>query len=223
MNNQNMNQIYNMNMVNNQLNQINMQNNMFRQFMQANMNANFQAEIMRMNMIANMDRYNSNLYYSDIIMPMTQEGVVEVLDDYFSEKNLNRDFNLRKNMNKENGNVEISFILSLNKIRTMNLSEEQLCELIDKIGSDEIEKVVENNKLYLRPKKYEQFKDRLKSIEEIEKEYNEKMNKKQQQQQQNMPMNMQPMPFMPYQPYQPYIICGQMMMAPPQQQKMKNP
>ena len=38
-----------------------------------------------------------------------------------------------------------------------------------------------------------------------------------------MPMNMQPMPFMPYQPYQPYIICGQMMMAPPQQQKMKNP
>ena len=209
-----------MNMVNNQFNQINqfnLQNNMYRQVMQAHM---MQAEMLRMNMFTNMEKNNSNLYNPDIFVPMTQEGVVDVLEDYLSEKNLNRDFNLRKNMNEENGNVEISFILNLNKIRTMNYDEEKLCELIDKVGSDTIEKIVENNKIYIRPKLYLEFKDKLKSIEEIEKDYNEKMNqKKQKQSQKNIPMNFQPMPYMQYPQY--YIYGGQMMMS-PQPQQMKN-
>ena len=104
----------------------------------------------------------------------------------------------------------------------MNLSEENLCELIDKIGSDKIEKVSENDKLYLRPKKFSQFKDKLKSIDEIEKEYNEKLNQ-QKKQQQGIPVNIQPIPFIPYQPYQPYIICGQMMINPQSQLKTNIP
>ena len=104
----------------------------------------------------------------------------------------------------------------MNKIRSMNLNQDNISELIDKVGSDIIEIVTIDDKLYLRRKNFEEIKNKLKDIDEIEKEYQAKLDKQkqqQQQQQQSMPMNIQPIPIYPVQPFMYY---SQMMM-PPQQ------
>ena len=190
--------------------------NMFN-YMQANLMSNYQAELMRMNYISNMEHLNSNIYspYMSSI-PNTDNYKVELLENFFSNKNLNRDLNLRKNMDPETGNVPIDFILNLNKIRSMNLNQENISELIDKLGSDIIEIVTIDDKLYLRRKNFEEIKNKLKGIDEMEKEYQAKLDKqKQQQQQQSMPMNIQPIPIYPVQPFMYY---SQMMMPPQQSQ-----
>ena len=155
------------------------------------------------------------------MLPKTENSIVEDLEKFFSVKHLNRDLNLRKNMDENTGNVPIEFILNLNKIRSIKIDEEKICNLIDKIGSDIIEIVKIDDKLYLRPKKFDEIKDKLKSIEDIENENKEKneQKKQQQQQQQSMRMNMQPIAFYPAQPF---IFYGPMMMA-PQPQNVQNP
>ena len=195
-----------------------MQNNMLNQIMQANYISNCQAEYIRMNYYSNLNHFNSNLYSPGVVIPKTENSIVEDLEKFFSIKHLNRDLNLRKNMDDKTGNVPIEFILNLNKIRSINIDEETICKLIDKIGSDIIEIVKIDEKLYLRPKKFDEIKDKLKSIEDIENENKEK-NEQKKQQQQNMPMNMQPITFYPAQPF---IFYGPMMMA-PLSQNLKNP
>ena len=214
------NQFNNMNnLTNNQINQINMQNNMLN-YMQANIISNYQAELMRMNYISNIDHLNSNLYSPYISLPYTENSIVELLEKFFSEKNLNKDLNLRKNMDENTGNVPIDFILNLNKIRLLNLTEEKLEEIINKIGSDNIEIITIEDKIYLRPKNFDKIKDKLKSVDDMEKEYQYKLNQ-QKQKQQNIPtMNPQPVAFYPVQPFMYY---GQMMMAPPQQNLQNQP
>ena len=201
----------------NQINQINMYNNMFN-FMQANLMSNYQAELMRMNYISNMEHLNSNLYspYMSPI-PSTDESKVELLEKFFSEKNLNKDLNLRKNLEQDTGNVPIDFILNLNKIRSLNLNEETINELINKIGSDIIEVIKQDDKLYLRRKNFEEIKNKLKSIEDMEKESQQKINK-QEQYQHNIQMNPQPVIFYPIQPI---MFFGQMI-APAQQRNIQN-
>ena len=209
----------NMNIKNkaNQINQINMYNNMFN-YMQASLMSNYQAELMRMNYISNMEHLNSNLYtpYMSPI-PSTDESKVELLEKSFSEKNLNRDLNLRKNMDPDTGDVPIDFILNLNKIHSMNLNEKTINELINKIGSDIIEVIKQGDKLYLRRKNFEEIKNKLKSIEDMEKEFQQKINK-QEQYQHNIQMNPQPIVFFPIQPI---MFFGQMM-VPSQQRNIQN-
>ena len=212
------NQINNLNNIqNNQINQINIQNNIFNPIYQANLMSNFQAEIMRMNYFSNMEYLNSNLYSPNLYMPMTESSAVEMLEKYFSEKNLNKDLNLRKNMDKETGNVPLEFILNLEKIKSMNLTEEKISQLINKVGSDRIEIINIDNKLYLRPKNYESIKNELISIEEIEEKIKQK-NINQNYPQQNMQMGMSPMFFYPVQPMMYYN-----QMVPPQQNKENQP
>ena len=201
----------------NQINQIYMYNNMFN-YMQANLMSNYQAELMRMNYISNMEHLNSNLYspYMSPI-PSTDESKVELLEKFFSEKNLNKDLNLRKNMEQDTGNIPIDFILNLNKIRSLNLNEETINELINKIGSDIIEVIKQDDKLYLRRKNFEEIKNKLKSIEDMEKESQQKINN-QEQYQHNFQMNPQPVVFYPIQPI---MFFGQMM-APAQQRNIQN-
>ena len=190
---------------------LNMQNNMLKQIMQANMN-NFQAEYLRMNFYSNLDHFNSNLYSPGIVIPKTENSMVEDLEKFFSIRHLNRDLNLRKNMDEETGNVPIEFFLNLSKIKSINLTEDLIRKLIDKVGSDIIEIVTIEDKTYLRPKNFDQIKHKLKSIENLEKEINERIGQKKQQQQQP---NMQPMAFYPVMYY------GPMMMPP--QQNIQNP
>ena len=189
---------------------------MYNQILQANMMSNYQAELIRMNYFSNMDYLNTNLYAPELYMPMTENSIVDTLDNFFSIKNLNRDLNLRKNMDEETGNVPIDFILNLNKIRSIQLTEDKISQFIDSVGSDKIEKVIIDNKLYLRPKHYvEEIKDKLISIEEIENKQNEKMNLQKQQQQegqQNIPMNTMNIQPIPFYPVQPFMYYGQMMM-----------
>ena len=194
-----------------------MYNNMFN-FMQANLMSNYQAELMRMNYISNMEHLNSNLYspYMSPI-PSTDESKVELLEKFFSEKNLNKDLNLRKNMEPDTGNVPNDCILNLNKIRSLNLNEETINELINKIGSDIIEVIKKDDKLYLRRKNFEEIKNKLKSIEDMEKESQQKINK-QEQYQHNIQMNPQPVIFYPIQPI---MFFGQMI-APAQQRNIQN-
>ena len=220
-NNNNMNEKKKQNLNNknkvNQINQINMYNNMFN-YMQANLMSNYQAELMRMNYISNMEHLNSNLYtpYMSPI-PSTDESKVELLEKSFSEKNLNRDLNLRKNMDPDTGDVPIDFILNLNKIQSMNLNEETINELINKIGSDIIEVIKQGDKLYLRRKNFEEIKNKLKSIKDMEKGFQQKINK-QEQYQHNIQMNPQPIVFFPIQPI---MFFGQMM-VPSQQRNIQN-
>jgi hypothetical protein len=211
----NQNQINNT-FANNQINQINIQNNMYYQMMQARMMSNYQAEMFRMNYYTNMEHLTSDLYSKDVFVPMTDSSIVDVLENYFSEKNLNKDLNLRKNMDEETGNVPIEFILNLKKIQSMKLTAEKIDELIKKIGSDKIQVVHVENNMFLRPKNYENIKNNLKTIEEIEQNYEPK-NKNNNQQQPNMNIGMQPMYFYPMTPMMYY---NPMMMA--QQQNMNN-
>ena len=211
------NQINNLNNIhNNQINQINIQNNIFNQYYQANLMSNYQAEMMRMKYFSNMEHLTSNLYFSEFYTPITESGVVGMLDDYLSEKNLNNDLYLRKNMDKETGNVPLDFILNLNKIKSMNFTEEKMIQLINKVGSDYIELINIDDKLYMRPKNYDNIKNNLISIEEIEKKATKQNNinsiNNQSFPQQNMPMGMPPMYFFPVQPmmyYNPMMASSQ--------------
>ena len=211
------NQINNLNNIhNNQINQINIQNNIFNQYYQANLMSNYQAEMMRMKYFSNMEHLTSNLYFSEFYTPITESGVVGMLDDYLSEKNLNNDLYLRKNMDKETGNVPLDFILNLNKIKSMNFTEEKMVQLINKVGSDFIELINIDDKLYMRPKNYDNIKNNLISIEEIEKKATKQNNinsiNNQSFPQQNMPMGMPPMYFFPVQPmmyYNPMMASSQ--------------
>ena len=206
----NQNQVNNFNNIqNNGINQINIQNNIFNQYYQANLNlmSNYQAEMMRMNYYSNMENLNSNLYSPQLYMPMTNSSTVEMLEKYFSLKNLNKDINLRKNMDEETGNVPLDFILNLNKIKSMNLTEENISQFIDDIGSDIIEVVKIDNISYIRPKNYESMKNGLISIEEIEEKLNQK-NKNQNIPAQNMQIGM---PQMFFYPVQPMMYYNQMM------------
>ena len=211
------NQINNLNNIhNNQINQINIQNNIFNQYYQANLMSNYQAEMMRMKYFSNMEHLTSNLYFSEFYTPITESGVVGMLDDYLSEKNLNNDLYLRKNMDKETGNVPLDFILNLNKIKSMNFTEEKMVQLINKVGSDFIELINIDDKLYMRPKNYDNIKNNLISIEEIEKKTTKQNNinliNNQSFPQQNMTMGMPPMYFFPVQPmmyYNPMMASSQ--------------
>ena len=197
---------------NNRLNQINIQNNIYNQYMQVNLMSNYQAEIMRMNHFTNMEQRNSNLYSPEVYMPLTEESTVGLLDKFFSVKNLNKDLNLRLNMDKETGNVPIDFILNLEKIKSMNYTKEKIIQLIDKIGSDEIEVVNVDDEYYLRPKNFENIKTNLISIEEIQEKIKQK-NINQNNQQLNIQMGMPQMFFYPMNP----MMYYRQMMVPPQQ------
>ena len=203
MNNMNLN-----NLANNQMNQINIQNNYVNQLFQANLMSNYQAEMVRMNYYSNLNLLNSDLNAPGVYAPMTENGQVEVLEKYLSLKNLNKDINLRENMNEENGNVPIEFILNLEKIKSMQLTQERICELIDKEGSDKIEHISDGNNTYLRPKNFEEIKNKLKSIEEIKQNQKQKNMNVNQTQQPNMQYGYPPMYFYP----QPMMFYNPMMM-----------
>ena len=215
--NQNQNLKNNVNNIpNNRINQINIQNNIYNQFFQANLISNYQAEMMRMNYFSGMENLNSNLYSDKLFTPLTDTGTVEMLDKFFSEKNLNRDLNLRKNMDPETGNVPLNFILNLNKMKSLELSQEKISQYIQRVGSDVIELVKINGEYYLKPKNFEEIKKRLISIEQIEEKIRQK-NKNQNIPQQNITMGMPPMYFYPFQPMMYY---NQMMV--PSQQNLGN-
>jgi hypothetical protein len=179
--------------------------------------SNYQAEMLRMNYYANMQNLTSDLYTPDVYVPMTDSSIVDVIEEFFSVKNLNKDLNLRKNMDEETGNVPIEFILNLNKIKSMKLTAEKIDELINKVGSDKIQVINTDNNMFLSPKNYDEIKKELKSIEEIEQNYKSKNKNNNQQQQPNMNMGMPPMY---YYPMAPMMFYNPMMMA--QQQNMKN-
>ena len=91
-------------------------------------------------------------------------------------------------MGPDTGHVQIDFILNLNKICSLNLNEETINELINKIGSDIIEVIKQEDKLCLRRKNFEEIKNKLKSIEGMEKESQLNINR-QEQSQHNIQMN----------------------------------
>ena len=169
-----------------------------------------------MNYFSGMENLNSNLYSDKLFTPLTDTGTVEMLDKFFSEKNLNRDLNLRKNMDPETGNVPLNFILNLNKMKSLELSQEKISQYIQRVGSDVIELVNINGEYYLKPKNFEEIKKRLISIEQIEEKIRQK-NKNQNIPQQNITMGMPPMYFYPFQPMMYY---NQMMV--PSQQNLGN-
>ena len=102
-------------------------------------------------------------------------------------------------MLNDEGLVPIDYILNLIKIKGAIITQEKICEIIEKIGSDIVGKKVLDNNIFLFPKNYNDIKDSLISIEEMKKN-NEQIKKQQQmfaQQQQLLFQQSQiPMPFM---------------------------
>ena len=194
------------------INMSNHNNNLFLQNLQQR-NAeqqrflNMQAQLMLMNM--NYFSYpnqltaaaNLNPYYQTALnsYPIRDEEILDDLEKLFKIKNLNRDIDLRNNMD-ENGWVDSDVLLSLSKMQRNKLTKEKIINIIDQIGSDFIEmKLTTNNTLLLRNKNFDIEKSNLLSIEAIKEEKEKQLQMQQQffnQQKQNM--FSQPIPGIPF-------------------------
>lgn len=99
--------------------------------------------------------------------PIRDEEILDNLETIFSLRNLNKDIPLREKMD-ENGWVNAEYVIALSKMNMFQLTPEHASEIIDKIGSDIIDKRYNQfNQLEFRPKFMESMKNQLLSINEI--------------------------------------------------------
>ena len=112
---------------------------------------------------------NVNPYIPNYTFLNRDEDILNLIENVFSKKNLNKNLELRLKMLNDEGLVPIDYILNLIKIKGYKKTEEKICEIIEKIGSDIVGKKILENKIFLYPKNYNDIKDSLLSIEEMKK------------------------------------------------------
>ena len=102
------------------------------------------------------------------IYPVRDEEILDVIEYLFSAKNLNRDIYLRESMDI-NGwvNAEVLILHPNRKLKIMNVTIDRINNIIDKIGSDYVEKRIRLSTLELRAKNYYDFKSQLMSVNDI--------------------------------------------------------
>ena len=104
---------------------------------------------------------------SQYAYPIRDEEILDNLESIFTLRNLNKDISLREKMD-ENGWVNAEYVITLSKMNMYQLTPERASEIIDKIGSDFIEKRYNHlNQLEFKPKLLENMKNQLLSINEI--------------------------------------------------------
>jgi len=160
---------------------------------------NYHNQLLNMNLYSNT-QLNINPYVSNYTFPIRDEDILSLVENYFSKKYLNNNLELRLKMLNNEGLVPIEFILELNKLKGINITSEKLCNIIEKIGSDQVGKKEIDNRIFLYPKNYLIFKDSLLSIDEMKKKKDELIKNQQQflaQQQMLFQQSQLHIPFMP--------------------------
>lgn len=100
--------------------------------------------------------------------PIRDEEILDFIEYFFSQKNLNKDIFLRDSMDEE-GWVNAEIVISNPRLKPFNLTPEKIHSIIDKIGSDFVEtRVNEVDKIQLRPRNYDSLKEKLLTKEEIQ-------------------------------------------------------
>ena len=163
----------------------------------AQMMNNYHAQMLNMNYLN--PQLNVNPYIPNYTFLNRDEDILNLIESFFSKKYLNKHLDIRTLMLNDEGLVPIDYILNLIKIKGAIITQEKICEIIEKIGSDIVGKKVLDNNIFLFPKNYNDIKDSLISIEEMKKN-NEQIKKQQQmfaqQQQLLFQQSQMPMPFM---------------------------
>jgi hypothetical protein len=160
---------------------------------------NYQAQMLRMNYLANT-QLNINPYIPYYNFPYRDEDILSLVESYFSKKNLNKNLDMRLQIINDEGLIPIEYIININleKINGIKITQEKLCNLIEKIGSDIVGIKTLDYKIYLYPKNYDSFKNTLVSIEELQKIKDEQIKKQQlfMQQQMMIQQSQMQVPFM---------------------------
>ena len=100
--------------------------------------------------------------------PIRDEEILDIIEYFFSQKNLNKDIYLRDSMDEE-GWVNAEIVIANPRLKPLNLTPERIHTIIDKIGSDFVEtRINEVEKIQLRPRNYENLKEKLLTREEIQ-------------------------------------------------------
>ena len=128
---------------------------------------NFQT-MMRNNVFNQMNMPMNPFIPQHQVYPVRDEEILDVIEFLFSAKNLNRDIYLRESMDI-NGwvNAEVLILHPNRQLQIMNATLERISNIIDKIGSDYVEKRIRLTSLELRAKNYDDFKSQLMSVNDI--------------------------------------------------------
>ena len=151
-NNPNMNNL-NMNYLNNNYNYgINQLNNY--------QNFNFNPEQFLQNINQQTDTLNTYPKHN-----YQEQSILEILEYYLSEKNLNKDFYLRTKIDQE-GFVDSKELLTFNRIKSRGLTSENIVEILRDGNSDVIEtRVTLDGTFLLRNKDWDSFENKLTPID----------------------------------------------------------
>lgn len=96
----------------------------------------------------------------------SDKSVLESLEYYFSEENLNKDSYIRSKMSDE-GFVEAIEIVNFNKMKNKGVTLERLEEILESNKDSVLETVLSEDKLYLRNREWESIKEKLLPLESI--------------------------------------------------------
>jgi len=114
----------------------------------------------------------------------SDKSILEALEYYFSEENLNKDFYIRSKMNDE-GFISAFEILSFNKMKKKGVDLEKLEEILKNNNSSILEpRVTTEGYLFLRNKEWDNFSQNLVDVATLQQM--RKMNKKHGSQQGNV-------------------------------------
>jgi len=167
----------------NQSNKFDQQQGYHHYMMQNQYQQMMQQDMMQQNMPQNFNSYqNSNFgnyqqqQFEQPEQVDVEKVVLDALNYYFSEVNLNKDAFFRSQMNT-NGYIDVFTILSFNKISSTGITPEKLSEVLEN-NKTNIESYTDKdtNVLYLRNKDWDLIKDKLTSLEMIQQQKKTKKN-----------------------------------------------
>jgi hypothetical protein len=118
-------------------------------------------------MMQQMTPMNMNMYHhQQSTDDDSEKSISECLEYYFSEENLNKDYYIRSRMN-DDGYIDAYEIVNFNKMKNRGVTVEKIQEIVNNKDSV-IESVVADNRLYLRNREWESFKDKLAPLEVLQ-------------------------------------------------------
>jgi len=104
----------------------------------------------------------------------SDKAILDSIEYYFSEENLNKDLYFRNRMSEE-GFIDCNEIVNFNKMKNKGVDSNRIISILDEAENTLIERKEENGKVYLRNKNWVEIKPRLLAIEKIQQQ--KKMNK----------------------------------------------
>jgi hypothetical protein len=119
-------------------------------------------------MMQQMMPSNMNMYHQQPnVEDDSEKSISECLEYYFSEENLNKDYYIRSRMN-DDGFIDAYEIVNFNKMKNRGVTVEKIQETVSSNQGSIIEHVLSDNRLYLRNRDWESFKDKLFPLEVLQ-------------------------------------------------------